>query len=648
MGAKACGQPWRWDRGWGRLKQVSAPPVDPGGWDVRTGIEAWQGLAVLGLARAGPFSFATPQLLESWIPGDPVREPTSFTLREDTSPSSGVRRIVVGFGPEIWPLDLPINAPEIAGPTPVQSIGPEVAVVHGPIPPEFRPPPTAPTPSLVILANAKSLWADGEPFVETVDTIRSLWGGSPILWAPRIALPHRIPFLAYMGVDLMDDTEGRIRDVGGARFDESLGIISAKAETSGTDKATFASATAIRSLYANALRQTQEAVREGMLRELVEARLVSEPTLGEMLRYADRILASHFEERTPVTGRDLHNYVIAESHRRPEMERFRSRLQERYRPPKSKEVLLLVPCSRTKPYRRSPSHRRLAAALDGLRPAERIHWVSVSSPIGLVPAELEDTYPARHYDIPVTGEWLENERKIVQSAFDHLVAAGSYRALVLHLDPAEYGFLSTDRPGAPPAVWTVQDGRTTSPGSLRTLREAIQQALEGSSPVPRGPLTVVREELHEVAAFQFGRDAADRLFADPLRLHGRPWFQRLSDGQGADLATWREERGLFQLTVKGAERIHPVHCLEVEVAPDVRLSGDLFTPGVRRADPRIRSGDAVVLTRDDRVVAVGEAALPGRLMTEVARGLAVQVRHHAVSVEAPVLSHTPPGRSSSG
>ncbi|EQD29655.1 PUA domain containing protein, partial [mine drainage metagenome] len=101
-----------------------------------------------------------------------------------------------------------------------------------------------------------------------------------------------------------------------------------------------------------------------------------------------------------------------------------------------------------------------------------------------------------------------------------------------------------------------------------------------------------------------------------------------------------------QLTVRGAERLHAAATLEVEIAPEVRLSGDLFTPGVVHADPAIRAGDAVVLIREGQVVAVGEAALPGRLMTELARGLAVQVRHHAAAVD----SENPEvkGRSSSG
>ncbi|MHB1435559.1 MAG: DUF5591 domain-containing protein [Thermoplasmata archaeon] len=613
---------------------------------MRTEVEAMQGLALLGSARVGPWIEKTPMLLESWIPGDPPADASTMTLREGVAPNSGLRRVELRSGDQTWVLDLRISAPEIAGPIADDRARDDVLVVHGPLSPDRAARPEGPTPGLVILANARSLWADGEPFVETIAAIRSLWGGGPLLWAPRIALPHRIPLLTYFGIDLLDTTEGRLRAASGEQLDETLGVrplagVSASLGSPGTSEATT-----IRGAYASALARTREALRAGLLRELVEARLVAEPTLGEMLRYADRRLAALIEERTPVVGHGSHRYVIAESHRRPEMVRFRTRLRDRYRPPPSKELLLLVPCSRTKPYRLSPSHRRLAAALEGVHPAERIHWVSVSSPIGLVPAELEDIYPARHYDIPVTGEWLESERRIVQEGFDHLVATGRYRAGVAHLDPAEYGFLATDRPGAPPFEWTVTDGRTTSPESLRALRGSVERALAGRAPVPRGPLTVVREELHEIAAVQFGRAAADRLFADPLRLHGRPWFQRLSDGKGADLATWREERGLFQLTVRGAERLHAATTLEVEIAPEVRLSGDLFTPGVVAADPAIREGDAVVLTREGRVVAVGEAALPGRLMTEIPRGLAVQVRHHAAAVDPPPPEEK--GRSSSG
>ncbi|EQD40771.1 archaeosine tRNA-ribosyltransferase, partial [mine drainage metagenome] len=225
--------------------------------------------------------------------------------------------------------------------------------------------------------------------------------------------------------------------------------------------------------------------------------LPAEPVLGELLRYADHELGGLLEERTPVTRETSHAYVLLESHRRPEMARFRRRLLERYVPPPSKTVLLLVPCSRTKPYRLSRSHRRFAAALDGLRPIERLHVVSVSSPIGLVPRELEDVPPARDYDIPVTGEWEDRERRTIVDGVRHLASRGHYRRAIVHLDPAEYGFLRDAWPPELPVVWTLPSDRTTTREALAALRAAAAEALEGERAVAGGPLAVVREELRE-------------------------------------------------------------------------------------------------------------------------------------------------------
>ena len=39
----------------------------------------------------------------------------------------------------------------------------------------------------------------------------------------------------------------------------------------------------------------------------------------------------------------------------------------------------------------------------------------VTSPLGLVPRDLEEVWPAGHYDIPVTGDWTQDEVNRVQN-----------------------------------------------------------------------------------------------------------------------------------------------------------------------------------------------------------------------------------------
>ena len=585
-------------------------------------VERWDGLATMGEARIGSLSVRTPEIARTAPSGDP-----STTLRLDALPSpSGARRLRLSHDGGELVLDLPILAPEILGaPDDALALAPGILLVHAPLP--ARPPPTvASPPELVVLGNARALWADGLPFVRAVRGIRERWGSRPVLWAPRVALPNRVALLAYLGIDLLDETEGRLAGTADRRFDPLFGTLDASAAREEGWYADGPSALAV--AYDRALSEVRLAARIGRLRELVESRLTSEPVLAEMLRYADRELGGLLEERAPIARTVTHGYVLAESLRRPEMARFRDRLRERYRPPSAKRVLLLVPCSRTKPYRASRSHRRFASALDGLARLERLHLVSVSAPIGVVPRELEDLPPARHYDVPVTGDWSEPEQEAVLRGLEHLVAGGAYRSAVVHLDPREYGFVAPALEKLPNVRWTLSDDHTTSAPALEQLRVAVGEALAGEASAPGGPLAVVREELAEVASVQFGRAAAERLFAPPVRLAGRPWFQRVTDGR-SDLATLREGRGLFFLTVAGARRLWPEPPLWVDIDPGLSLAGDLFAPGVRDADPSIRAGDSVVLRRGPELAGVGEAVLPGRMMKELDRGLAVRVRHRA-------------------
>jgi archaeosine synthase alpha-subunit len=592
--------------------------------------DRFEGMALLGAGSAGPLPFALPALIES---GPAENAGPGLTLAT-LAASSGTRRLRLADGKAELVLELPILAPEIAGVgTGVHRVNDRTYLLHAPVLDAALGEIRSSAPELVVLGNARALWNEGEPLIAALRAIRASLGAGPVVWAPRVALPHRLPFLVYAGIDLVDTTEGELAAARGEYLDPTLARLdpaAARAERScscdgcrggngNPDLALHA-----RFAYRRALAETRVALRTGRLRELVESRLSSEPALSELLRYVDRDLGPLLEGRAPVTGTRPHDYVLAESHRRPEMVRFRRRLLDRYRPPASKSVLLLVPCSKTKPYRRSHSHRRFAAALDGLPDLARVHVVSLSSPIGVVPRELEDVPPARHYDIPVTGDWSGNEQEAVGEGVDHLLRNGRYTAVVAHLDPAEYSFVRARLPSTLPTVWTMGDGASTARPALDALRTAVSAALASAPPLAGGPLAVVAQELREAASFQFGRAAADRLFAPPVRLAGRPWFQRVTDGRN-DLATLHEERGLFHLTVLGARRLGEL-LPRVEVDPAVRLEGDLFVPGVRSADPAIRAGDEVGLFRDGRLAAIGEAALPGRLMGELGRGLAVRVR----------------------
>ncbi len=607
-------------------------------------VEHLEGLALDGAASVGPLRFRTPELLRALGPGEAGPAPS---VASRASPS-GTRHLVLDDGSAQVEIEYPVPVPEIvpAG-SGVTAVAEGVVLLHAPVDRAALRALRASRPELLILGNARALWRDGEPFVTTLGEVRQAVGAEPLLWTPRVALPHRLPLLLYLGVDLVDTAEGELRAAAGEFLDGSLGARAAENATErGCDCPACTAETPdslvahARFAYRRGLLEARAALARGALRELVEARLAAEPVLAEMLRHADRRLADVLEARAPVTGGSPRTYVLAEALRRPEMRRFRERLIDRYRPPTSKTVLLLVPCSQTKPYRRSPSHRRFASALEGLRAAERVHVVSVSSPIGLVPEELEDLPPARNYDIPVTGDWSAEERELVLRALRHLLASGGYRTVVAHLPPEEAAFVRDAVPADRLAPESVREGRPTAPASIAALRETLERVLDGERRPSGGVLAVRREELLELASVQFGRTAADRLFQPPLRLIGRPWFQRLTDG-AHDLASVREERGLFHLTGAGALRMAE-SVPRIDVASGVPLEGDVFAPGIVSSDASIRVGDAVGLFREGTLAAVGEAVLPAPLLGDLRRGLAVRVRHRLPSASDTAKTAPPP------
>ncbi|MCI4366069.1 MAG: DUF5591 domain-containing protein, partial [Thermoplasmata archaeon] len=441
-------------------------------------VERLEGLALIGAATLGDVPLATPGLLESRGAG---AVGGGLSLRALDAPL-GHRHLEISDGTRRLDLEYPVPAPEVVGPVGgATAVGAHALLVRPPFPRDLPETLRTSHPDLLIWGNARALWSEGLPFVHGLREIRALFGAAPVLWAPRVALPHRVPLLAYLGVDLVDSTAGLLDAARGAFLDATLG--STDAAVARTEGLCECASCASRSegsaeghtvaVYRRAMAEVRTAARTGRLRQLVESRLPAEPALAEMLRYADRDLREVLEERTPVTGAGTVPYVLLEAHRRPEMARFRHRLLTRYVPPTSKSVLLMVPCSRTKPYRLSRSHRRFYGALEGLFPIERVHVVSVSSPIGLVPQELEDMPPARHYDIPVTGDWEDRERASVVDGVRHLLRTGHYRAAVFHLDPVEYAFLREALPPEFPVQWTLTGRRTTSPEGLAALRAAV-------------------------------------------------------------------------------------------------------------------------------------------------------------------------------
>lgn len=589
------------------------------------------GATLVGEASAGDLRFTLPGLLFASPkgPSTPSDLPAGSVRIEEGAPSGVMRRAIrLSQGPLSLDLTFPVASPEVSGgDEPLTEMAPRVVGARTPLSPRAAKHLKDGAFDLVVWLNARSAWTDSERFVRDAIGLREGAGPAPLLWAPRVATPGRLSILYALGLDLLDTTEGLFAAAAGHRPGADIDDLVTAPPSPPSEGSLRRS---VEEEYLAEFGRVLLFARAGRLRELVEARLTPEPKRAEVLRYFDGLGAAFQEVHAPVLGSGTRPYSTKEALRRPEVERFRTRFLSRYRPPASKRTLLLVPCSMTKPYASSPSHRRIARALEGIPGAGSLHWASVTSPLGLVPRELECVHPARNYDIPVTGHWDEDERRWVHDAIAHLLASGTYTHTVVHLPCQEYRWLEDLLPPER-CPWTVEGESTTSAPSLARLASALRLAHDPARRGPSGgPLARVREELASLARFQFGAPMAERLFEGEVRLMGRPWFQRLISPAKEDLATWREEVGFWRLTVPGARKVlDQAQGSRVQVRGGVELRGDLFAPGVLEADAGLRVGDDVVLLRDGEVLGVGEAKVPGPWMGRLPRGLVVKVRHRS-------------------
>lgn len=491
---------------------------------------------------------------------------------------------------------------------------------------------------LETLADSVSVWGDAyalskdpKRFAPAIAAARRKAGLSKLLYAPGLGAPHTLAVLAYAGIDLFDAIPLHYGAAQG-HYLTSTGVGVAENMKHGECACPVcqleppASLTSEELLAHNQwaaraeLGLVRNAIEQGRLRELAEQRCRAHPELTALLRRLDE-QAAYFEERTP-TQRTVQMWAnTKESLRRAECVRFRDRVRDRYVPPTAPPVLLLLPCSARKPYSRSKTHRAVGDAVWAAGAAGLVHEVIVTSPLGLVPRELETVYPAAHYDVPVTGEWDEEEATMIRGLLTNHLAKRPYAKVISHLPRHTYDLVRDLLPAG--TLVTCEGENAREPAALQRLELTLREL---TKTLARANLErYLLERLRGLASVQFGPDVAEALTKGARALGKWPFAKIFADKE--QLAMLPPERGLLSLTRAGAERVLALgkYTVEIENFP---IKGSIFAVGVRDADPQIRVGDEVVVHHKGEFRGVGVARMSGPEMVELKRGEAVNVRHH--------------------
>lgn len=513
-------------------------------------------------------------------------------------------RVMDFFGTEV-PLESGLLTTASSGMASDAVVKDGVQVVRLPLPDELV---VDDSVEMVVVPNAYELRKDPRRIVDAVVRLREACGFGRLLCMLGIGEPSTVALLSYMGVDVFDDSLPRAAGLEHVLLMPEAEVAMGDGDVVGAN---------IDYMVAE-LAKTRMFIEADRLRELADQRSFSSPSNVALLRLYDQNAYQYAEETCSTVGCRF-SCNSTQALRRPDLKRYRDRMGS-YRKPEHKRILLLLPCSAKKPYHISKTHRAFASAIHTAQHDTLVHEVIVTSPLGMVPRELDACYPANSYDIPVTGEWKCEEKAMIRKMVGDLIAQG-YDKVICHLGE-DYELVE----GLAEMECTVV-GDPTSPKSLENLDKALRAAAKGMETVD---YLVDRNNLARgLLEFQFGRDIADLLMdGDTYAIGKFPYwkFIREVDGKKIQMGMMTPERGMVSLTLEGAEVLAKAGYATVEIM-DFELKGNLFAVGVVRADPRIRIGDEAVIVCNGEVRGVGVAEMCGREMTDLKRGIAVKVRH---------------------
>ena len=444
-------------------------------------------------------------------------------------------------------------------------------------------------PQIIVVTDAPQLVNLPGKLGEALVTIKNKFPQS-LIWTPGIAGPDNLPLLAWMGVDLFDLSRSRMASASNLLLDDS-GPRHPNPEL-GEDSSMKSQINAWRV----AISKVRSGIRTGNLRSLVDSCVLSSAKLVERLRRFDNLCSQQTGLLSMIpSGRSFDSY----SHNilnGPLVRDWESFISGVYRAPNNmNKCLLLLPCSARKPYSLSRTHQKFRDATRGLN----AHEVMVTSPLGLVPRDLEEVWPAAHYDIPVTGEWSLDEVSKTQELLNSLIKNNGYEYVIDH---SSMNLVVED-----------VDYIDSRMGKSATSKEGLEQltiaAKEVMSKINVPKITPTKRKIDMYKSVARKNMLNDKWLSDVV-LKGKPPRHKL-EINGKQVAQWNLERGGFSLSKASIAIMEESKSLRtIEIIPEEKLKGDIHINILSDYDKEIKAGEYFLIKQNQTAVGLGRAIAP--------------------------------------
>lgn len=186
------------------------------------------------------------------------------------------------------------------------------------------------------------------------------------------------------------------------------------------------------------IKRVKQAIKDGRLWEHVQMRTHNHPALFTALKklktYEDLI-----EKYSPTTNKSGFFFFSSVDLARPQVSHYRKRMHERYCPPESARLLLLMPQTRKKPFHKAYEFKRIRQVTKrlGEELSSKIHICFYAAPFGVIPMELDEVYPLSQHEIalPLDQETID----YVAKQTSEYIRRRRYEAVVFLHNPEQWG-----------------------------------------------------------------------------------------------------------------------------------------------------------------------------------------------------------------
>ena len=381
----------------------------------------------------------------------------------------------------------------------------------------------------------------------------------------------------------------------------------------------------------NEISKIRFALEEGTLRELVEKDIHRSVTFAATLKHLDKNYNDLFRQKMPMISSSKLSCIGEESLYNPIISEYRERIRTRFNPSHEKKIVLLLPCSARKPYSFSRSHMQFRNAIkkSGKGVFSMLSEIIVTSPLSVVPRELEGIYPTKFYDIPVSGTWSEEEIAITAELLLDVLAHYSEDTVIInHMHGHGYDNIIEIIKSKQPlrVIDTAKENPPTNFESLNRLSEVLKAVVEDVDKEKAWSLPQKIRSLQATADYQYGRGAGEILFSRDMKIKGKYPRDLHLFRDKQNIATLSSKTGFLSVLPHIAQEIIDLAFNKLEFGAENVSGSNIYAPGCTHANDTIHPNDEIFIIYDNKVIATARALVSGRDMNKMTSGSLAEVK----------------------